>query len=377
MKKILFIYLDNLFPTNNGSRKNSLSVIEYLQKNGYSIDIFCIYNNKKNDSIINEYCDNLYEYKSPLSNLFLKFINKILNIFILNPLLKHSIFKYILSNKMKKILKSTDYDKIILNYVQWHSLIPKEYLPKTIIFTHDIYYYRYHSFAKSYWKNIIYNNIKKYEIGLLKEYYKILVVADYEKKELSKSIDSSKIEYIGAPQEVKNIDINKSKYTFGFIGANAWQNEEALIYYINNFINFLDDDLVIAGSISNNKNIIDLSSKYKNIKLLGFVDSLDVFYEECKFIIAPILSGSGIKIKVLEALSYGKVVLATEKSLEGINVVNKKEIINIDFMDKLDLKNYIKNITENEYEDISNNAKKFINENFSRDKLFSNILKEN
>ncbi|WP_164072444.1 glycosyltransferase [Poseidonibacter lekithochrous] len=278
---------------------------------------------------------------------------------------------------MKKILKSTDYDKIILNYVQWHSLIPKEYLPKTIIFTHDIYYYRYHSFAKSYWKNIIYNNIKKYEIGLLKEYYKILVVADYEKKELSKSIDSSKIEYIGAPQEVKNIDINKSKYTFGFIGANAWQNEEALIYYINNFINFLDDDLVIAGSISNNKNIIDLSSKYKNIKLLGFVDSLDVFYEECKFIIAPILSGSGIKIKVLEALSYGKVVLATEKSLEGINVVNKKEIINIDFMDKLDLKNYIKNITENEYEDISNNAKKFINENFSRDKLFSNILKEN
>ena len=50
---------------------------------------------------------------------------------------------------------------------------------------------------------------------------------------------------------------------------------------------------------------------------IGFVDSLDEFYMRQSLMISPLRYGTGLNMKILEALSYGKVVVTTSTSIQG------------------------------------------------------------
>jgi succinoglycan biosynthesis protein ExoO len=50
---------------------------------------------------------------------------------------------------------------------------------------------------------------------------------------------------------------------------------------------------------------------------IGFVDSLDEFYMRQTVMISPLRYGTGLNMKILEALSYGKVVVTTSTSIQG------------------------------------------------------------
>lgn len=59
-------------------------------------------------------------------------------------------------------------------------------------------------------------------------------------------------------------------------------------------------------------------STIRGVELLGFVDNLEDFYRSIDVVVAPMVMGSGTCIKVLEALSVGRAVIATEQGLRGI-----------------------------------------------------------
>ncbi len=71
--------------------------------------------------------------------------------------------------------------------------------------------------------------------------------------------------------------------------------------------------LRIAGEICNALGGLDLPG----VQLLGYIDHLSDFYRETDVIVAPMLMGSGLKMKVGEALSYGVPVVGTELAFEG------------------------------------------------------------
>lgn len=50
----------------------------------------------------------------------------------------------------------------------------------------------------------------------------------------------------------------------------------------------------------------------------GFVDSLEAIYNEAAVVIVPLLRGSGVKIKLMEALAHGKACVATPIGTEGV-----------------------------------------------------------
>ena len=52
------------------------------------------------------------------------------------------------------------------------------------------------------------------------------------------------------------------------------------------------------------------------------VQDLEEFYTNARVAICPMLSGTGIKIKVLEALSYGLPVVTNRRGIDGL--INKK-----------------------------------------------------
>lgn len=64
-----------------------------------------------------------------------------------------------------------------------------------------------------------------------------------------------------------------------------------------------------------------------NILVHGFVDSLDEVLAETHLLFVPLLSGGGVRVKILEAMSNGIPVLSTSKGCEGLGATNGVDIV--------------------------------------------------
>ena len=63
-----------------------------------------------------------------------------------------------------------------------------------------------------------------------------------------------------------------------------------------------------------------LPSEMAGVKVLGYVDDLRPVYEESHLCIAPLFFGSGTRVKIIEAASYGRGTLSTTIGFEGLEI---------------------------------------------------------
>ncbi len=113
--------------------------------------------------------------------------------------------------------------------------------------------------------------------------------------------------------------IESRRYEVLFVGTLSWHaNEEGVIWYIEKVIGLLDPKLKhqIVGAGASNK-LISMTSKFSEISTHGYVNDLEPFYQSTKCLVAPLLSGSGVKIKIINALARGLPVVTTPVGIEG------------------------------------------------------------
>ncbi|MGF1671729.1 MAG: glycosyltransferase family 4 protein [Balneolaceae bacterium] len=67
-----------------------------------------------------------------------------------------------------------------------------------------------------------------------------------------------------------------------------------------------------------------------NIHFLGFVDDIDSLRNKASIFVAPLLSGSGMKLKVIEALAAGMPTVTTSFGAEGIEIEDKIHYLHAD-----------------------------------------------
>lgn len=68
----------------------------------------------------------------------------------------------------------------------------------------------------------------------------------------------------------------------------------------------------------------------ESIHYLGFVDDIDALRLKASVFIAPLLSGSGMKLKILEALAAGLPTITTRFGAEGISMVDNVHYLHAD-----------------------------------------------
>lgn len=83
-----------------------------------------------------------------------------------------------------------------------------------------------------------------------------------------------------------------------------------------------DVQLVITGDHAN----LPLPQT-KNIILAGYVDDIKSLIASCNVSIAPLWSGGGTRLKILEAMAAGTPVVATSKGAEGLLTENGEHIL--------------------------------------------------
>ena len=62
-----------------------------------------------------------------------------------------------------------------------------------------------------------------------------------------------------------------------------------------------------------------------NVKVIGTVEDLSVYYNLADAVIMPIFFGNGMKVKTAEAMMYGKTTFATQEALEGYDIESVRD----------------------------------------------------
>jgi glycosyltransferase involved in cell wall biosynthesis len=63
------------------------------------------------------------------------------------------------------------------------------------------------------------------------------------------------------------------------------------------------------------------------VEFTGFVDDLASLYRRSKVVCAPILSGAGTRVKIIEAAAFGKPIVATRIGAEGLHMEDGRELL--------------------------------------------------
>lgn len=358
--KILYFYPENPLLSNQGNHVRAISILNYFKDRKIEVDF------------VSEQSDNFSHKEIEI----LKSENLISAGFLLKKYKRKNnkiqyFFKYSLPNKFlnqiklfnrirfghqkafNTILKENSYDFIIISYACWAELIKNNTNlknAKTVIDTHD--------FLTAQFKNHKTFQLGKFfekEITLLKMFNKILVIS-IEEKYLFSQFTNSEV-HLATHSLPNNFDktLENKKYDIIYVASENEHNKKSIKWFFEKVYPLLNKNLkiLIIGSI------IDSIDEYPNVEKIKFVKVLDDFYSNSKVVICPMLSGTGLKIKVIEALSFGLPVVCNDKGIDGfLNKTNNGCLVT---NSPIEFSNYINELLTNLafYEKTSNLAKEY------------------
>lgn len=196
----------------------------------------------------------------------------------------------------------------------------------TIVDTHDRFAERNERIRSSGGTGTWFSLSIAQEKLLLERFDHVVAIQSNEGNSFKEYVDTNKtsVEVISILENAQRDNyINIQPNTIGFIGSANKHNSEGIalfleLHWLTIKLKVPDAKLCIAGA--------DYPFlhhwKDHDVEFKGKVDSLAQFYDECSFIINPCLSGTGLKIKSVEALSYGKPLITTIEGAEGLEDSN-------------------------------------------------------
>ena len=253
-----------------------------------------------------------------LKTIFIKKANP-LNKIIYLPKLINEVLKYLRGIK-KKIIIIEGASWIFYSFVvliSFKILLPES---KIIYISHSI-----ESEIRKKYSNLIIFFLTKFLEKLVFKYSDISTsVSKIEKIKIKKLYNQKTILY---PNGINiNYKIKKIKPLNDYIiysGSCFYKPNRVAVEYLNNkimpnlLINFPNLKLILTGG--------GFSKKFPWLINKGIVSKKDlynlIFFSKCMCV--PLKFGSGTRIKIIEALSIGAIVLSTSKGIEGIEL-NKK-----------------------------------------------------
>jgi glycosyltransferase involved in cell wall biosynthesis len=303
MKKILFI---TAFPPNNksGGQVFSLNLIKDLAKE-YGIDL--IYFNYKNHD--------------PAKDMPVNFI-KAFNVNNMNCFCKITMHPAFTRRFNKEILSyivgmARKYDIVFFDHTQVGLYSVYLEHPYKIIRCHDIFFQKFSR------KNQIFKYcIKTTEEKILKSVEKVFVPSKKDADLVKKIYDLDARfthEYI---RDFRFFESYEKTNIFIFFGMwSRKENLDGLIWFVKKVIPLLNQDIDIKFKVIGSGLTDKVKKKYFspcNIEYLGFIDNpRDVIYSS-RAVIAPLFTGAGVKVKVIDAFTTGTPVIGTDITFEGL-----------------------------------------------------------
>jgi len=363
------------YPTDKGDKLRAFYQIKELSKK-HKIFLLCLSDEKIAPSHVqklNIYCEEIkiisLEKKAIYSNLFLALFNKAP--FQVN---------YFKNKEMHTIMSQWIYRfNIDIVYVQLIRLV--ENLP----FEEDVPFFldymdalsegmykriKYSTFYQKPLVKIEANRLKSYEVNVGKFFQGYSIISDQDSQFLPKTIQDSMSVIPNGVNEYYLETISDravKKYDLIFTGNMGYHpNIVAAQFIVQKVLPILKErgfnlSVCLAGT-SPSVEVLKLQSPQTHVT--GFVEDIRSYILESKIFVAPLLSGSGLQNKLLEAMACGLPSITTSLANKALGAKDNEQIIIADtaqlFAEKIEY------LLKNELvaDRIGNEGKIFIKQHF-------------
>lgn len=278
--------------------------------------------------------------------------------------------------KLIELLETNQYD-----VVQLETLYLAPYIDVIKKHSHALVTMRAHNVEYEIWERITSNTsflpkkwylkylttkLRNFELGRLNDYDYLIAVSERDLKKF-KNLGYRN----GAMASPIGLNLNhyasikpiKTLHSMCFIGALDWMpNAEGLEWFLHHTwpkLHSVFPDMFFHIAGRNTPSYLH-NLQLKNIIVHGEVDNAIEFINAHPIMIVPLFSGSGMRVKILEGMALGKVVITTTLGKEGIEAVHGQHVLIADtpeaFIEAIQM---VKSNPELVWE-ISKNAKQFV-----------------
>lgn len=186
------------------------------------------------------------------------------------------------------------------------------------------------------WKKRLRNSItwlklRLYLMGLLKAYRAVTVVSEQEQKLVRENFGGLR-EVLVLPncmnlEDYQDLQVDPRPDTLIFTGSFRYHtNHEAMQWFVGQVFPLVleqrpSTQLIITGDHAG----LPLPS-LRNVTLAGYVDDIKSLIASSTVALAPLWSGGGTRLKILEAMAIGTPVVATSKGAEGLEAASGEHL---------------------------------------------------
>lgn len=353
MKNIIIINPENPFNLLSGGQVCDYSVIMTLSK-FYRIHLFTC-------AKINHRFENIFTYELSRSfdriNTKLGFIQFFIQlIFDIVPRSSRIISNQYNKNLLKKVLADNDIHFIFVNHLEAIYLL-KDFNKRISILHHNwesrlslSHIHGTNNLFKKIFYLIDYLKFCYIEKKFLNTRYNHFTLSTEESFNFSKKFDISSCLFPISINEYPLPPTNNESDFIYIYGSWDWLPNRHGLLKIMSYLQTVNVEVNIklSGHCSD-KNFINDLNKIQSVQYLGYIDDTEVTYnlQNSLMTLIPVFYGSGIKIKLLQALECSACVLTTQPSITGLpehsKLLNAVEI----FKDKEDFQIKFFNVLNN------------------------------
>jgi polysaccharide biosynthesis protein PslH len=293
-------------------------------------------------------------------------------------------------NKLITILSKSGFDIVQLETIQIAMYIPiiRKYSDAKIVI-------RSHNVEHIIWNQVADNQIFKFNKWYLKmqvrrlKAFEIQYINECDLLMPISQLDLDMFQHLGLKKDAlvvpvgldlnsyprQNIDTSNCM-KMGFIGSLDWiPNQDGLQWFMDTIWDkliktFPTLQLEIAGRTAPEwiKNITT-----PNIHYMGAPSDAATFINRNPIMLVPIIQGSGVRIKILEGMALGRIVITTSAGVEGIAAIHYQNIIVANTAEDFDNAISFCNKYPEKVIEMSNAARKFIELNYSRNEIAKKV----
>lgn len=245
--------------------------------------------------------------------------------------------------KIIEVLRKESFDIIQLEMLQmatYLDILRKYSKAPVVLRAHNIEHKIWQRIAenctnpfKRFYLNHLYQSLRRFEIGILNKMDGIIAITPVDARNLDRLSHSTNI--ISVP-----FGINLESLT-----ANPVQPEDASLFHIGTMnwypneegIRWMIDEVwpVVTKKLPGIE--MHLAGRYMpewlqklsvpRITVDGEVSDVWEYMQQFSIMVVPLFSGSGIRIKIVEAMAAGKAIITTAIGAEGINYENGQHLL--------------------------------------------------
>lgn len=334
------------YPPNDGSSIAIFNMGEGFIANEVELHVLTINTKKhfKEDSGVPQDYRTKSHYQSVFENTDVSAFGALKNLFSAQSYFVSRFYFKDFENKLIEKLRSTTFDVIQLEGLFVATYIPtiKKYSKaKIVLRAHNIEYLIWErhlknetSVLKKMYLGLQTKRLKRFELRVLNELDAIVTITDVDKKVFGElgykkpmytCITGVDVESYGK----KASNNRKPKTIFHFASMDWMPNIEAVDWFLTkcwkNILKQVPDAKFVMAGRNMPQRLAKLNQP--NVLVVESVKDSKIFYNEHEIMLVPLLSGSGLRIKLIEGMAYGKAIVSTSIGAEGINYTNGKNIL--------------------------------------------------